>query len=347
MEFSKLVIICALSILGECGNYSAYNFWAVKWRSDGRCGEDFVLENGSPSECDPKSERPCCSAFGFCGKSKSHCTCKGCRDFRGKMDLCYFKFSEIEGMIESPNYPQNYPNNADCRIDIARTSVKQCGVKLIMEDFDVESDPDDSFCQKDWLAAESCVPEGGAKICGNETGATYQYVFQPGAMSLRLQFQSDSQGTRKGFRIRYKVVEECMGLFLDTSPSIIPGSGGALCQTRIQDLSGTINTPYHPKKYPDNLDCIYEFVRADQFVCGVRMRAQQFELEPPLQTLFGGACSDFFHTPSCGFLCGKLNFSWTAKFQPGATSLRFHFHSDESSGFAGFQISFEQIYRCS
>ena len=35
-----------------------------------------------------------------------------------------------------------------------------------------------------------------------------------------------------------------------------------------------------------------------------------------------------------------------AMYQPGASSLEFHFHSDESIGAPGFLISFEQIYNC-
>ena len=62
---------------------------AVRWRSDGRCGPDFAFRentndtDGLPAECDPASERPCCSDFGYCGVSTSHCTCKGCTDYRG------------------------------------------------------------------------------------------------------------------------------------------------------------------------------------------------------------------------------------------------------------------------
>ncbi len=41
-----------------------------------------------------------------------------------------------------------------------------------------------------------------------------------------------------------------------------------------------------------------------------------------------------------------LLFSGFARYQPGATSLEFHFHSDESVGLSGFLISFEQVYNC-
>ena len=31
------------------------------------------------------------------------------------------------------------------------------------------------FCQQDWLTAEYCVPEKGARMCGNLTGTVRKY----------------------------------------------------------------------------------------------------------------------------------------------------------------------------
>ena len=58
------------------------------------------------------------------------------------------------------------------------------------------------------------------------------------------------------------MVEDCSSYFFDIQPSGIPPNvGSATCFTRISEASGTINTPYHPKTYPENLDCVYQFVR--------------------------------------------------------------------------------------
>lgn len=45
------------------------------------------------------------------------------------------------------------------------------------------------------------------------------------------------------------------------------------------------------------------------------MKTIKFDLQSPMDTPFGGACSDFFHMPSCGFLCGKLEFSCKLRFK--------------------------------
>ena len=43
------------------------------YRSDGRCGASFPLEDGTPAECDPNSDFWCCSEHGYCGGTQEHC----------------------------------------------------------------------------------------------------------------------------------------------------------------------------------------------------------------------------------------------------------------------------------
>ncbi|CAL4125290.1 unnamed protein product [Meganyctiphanes norvegica] len=68
----------------------------VKWRDDIRCGakenpvgefEQFLLPSGEVAECDPLSEKPCCSSWGYCGggideNGFDHCKCDVCTDYR-------------------------------------------------------------------------------------------------------------------------------------------------------------------------------------------------------------------------------------------------------------------------
>ena len=61
------------------------------WRSDGRCGQNFTLQDGSgrPGQCDPDANEnsigPCCSSTGFCGSSDTHCKRSGSHDFSSGM----------------------------------------------------------------------------------------------------------------------------------------------------------------------------------------------------------------------------------------------------------------------
>jgi len=53
-----------------------------KYRSDGKCGALYPLEDGTNAECDPNSEYWCCSEHGFCGGSQEHCYCDTCVNYR-------------------------------------------------------------------------------------------------------------------------------------------------------------------------------------------------------------------------------------------------------------------------
>jgi mannosyl-oligosaccharide glucosidase len=48
------------------------------WRGDNQCGKEHPLPSGEPSECNPYSDSPCCSEFGWCGNTQSHCKCQQC-----------------------------------------------------------------------------------------------------------------------------------------------------------------------------------------------------------------------------------------------------------------------------
>nr|CAD7264037.1 unnamed protein product [Timema shepardi] len=124
---------------------------------------------------------------------------------------------------------------------------------------------DGDFCLTDWFAMDSCVPEGGSRLCGNLTGSTFQYLFQPGSRAIRFIFHSSKSKCDRTleyrYQLKYHLLKDCDGLFQEAVHTDIPGETSTPCYTRIADRSGTINTPYHPSVYPNNVDCVYEFVR--------------------------------------------------------------------------------------
>ena len=71
----------------ECTNFSRI-FWEwressgnQKWRYDGLCGRKYPLPDGTPAECDPDGENPCCDSYGKCGKTTKHCLCYDCVNY--------------------------------------------------------------------------------------------------------------------------------------------------------------------------------------------------------------------------------------------------------------------------
>ena len=76
----------------DCVDYSViYRDWREsggkrKWRYDGRCDSEYYrLPDGSPAECDPDGENPCCSMsrrwYGHCGNTAKYCSCYDCVDY--------------------------------------------------------------------------------------------------------------------------------------------------------------------------------------------------------------------------------------------------------------------------
>ena len=61
-----------------------------RWRSDGRCGRGFILPDGTPAECNPDGEFPCCDMDLepnkedqlWCGNSALQCVCPSCVDYK-------------------------------------------------------------------------------------------------------------------------------------------------------------------------------------------------------------------------------------------------------------------------
>ena len=73
----------------ECKDYKFLKDWEesggkLKWRLDRQCGSAYPLPNGTPSECDPDGENPCCTQIdlGYCGNTTEHCSCEDCTDYR-------------------------------------------------------------------------------------------------------------------------------------------------------------------------------------------------------------------------------------------------------------------------
>ncbi|KAJ8884228.1 hypothetical protein PR048_016085 [Dryococelus australis] len=172
---------------------------------------------------------------------------------------CYLRLEALAGYLESPNYPEDYPTGLECCYDIARPS------QMHSETFHVLKTTDDGdFCLSDWFVMSSCVPVGSSRHCGNLTGTTFYYLFQPGSRAMRFIFHSSNERRHSAlslyrYRIRYRMLTDCVGLFQE--PLVSDVDSGVPCYTRLTSRRGSIRTPFHPGYYPKNIDCVYEFFR--------------------------------------------------------------------------------------
>lgn len=119
-----------------------------KVRSDRRCGAEFPLDDGTPAECNPNSENPCCSKWGYCGPGDSHCACPDCIDYRTSSDI-------------------NFQKEIIIPFDTARVrSDRRCGAKYPMKDGSPsECDPNGpNPCCSEW---NYCGPGSDHCDCPN------------------------------------------------------------------------------------------------------------------------------------------------------------------------------------
>ena len=73
----------------DCVNYAViHREWRdsdgqQRWRYDGNCGSEYPLPDGSPAECNPDGENPCCPSLwhGVCGNTTQHCNCQDCLNY--------------------------------------------------------------------------------------------------------------------------------------------------------------------------------------------------------------------------------------------------------------------------
>ena len=84
----KKSFACVIVTIGIFQEWRESNS-SQKWRNDGRCGKNYPLLDGTPSECNPDGENPCCYKSEYltksiyqCGNKYHQCLCHDCIDYR-------------------------------------------------------------------------------------------------------------------------------------------------------------------------------------------------------------------------------------------------------------------------
>lgn len=110
-------------------------------------------------------------------------------------DVCGGVLTGLSGVLTSPEYPNNYPNNAECRWVIRAAG--PATVKLVFVDFQVEGSAD---CTYDYVAVLGAPgPARGHHYCGRARPPTL--VSQ--GHELQVVFKSDFNIGGRGFKAYY------------------------------------------------------------------------------------------------------------------------------------------------
>ncbi|PVD35988.1 hypothetical protein C0Q70_02958 [Pomacea canaliculata] len=145
------------------------------------------------------------------------------------------KNASIDGVITSPNYPGNYPNNANCTWLIT-SSHNTDRITLTFTHMDIMSL---NSCQYDYVR----ILNGGninAPVIGTYCGDVVPSPITSDGSNLFVVFASSLFSQATGFRAVYTVsTSSCGGDFTAQS--------------------GAFNSPGYPNSYPPNTECVWTF----------------------------------------------------------------------------------------
>ncbi|XP_022104903.1 fibrillin-2-like isoform X2 [Acanthaster planci] len=218
------------------------------------------------------------------------------------------------GTLTSPNYPGQYPADAECAWQISTDEGNH--VSLTFNSFELEESTD---CRYDYLVIFDGADDTATVIgryCGQQTPRTVTST----ASKLHVKFVSDSSIERLGFHANF--------------------STG--CSRNLAGPRGQLTSPNYPGYYPINQNCLYKITVGNgkrirlQFLIFATEGTPSFCSYDTLE-IFDGTTTD---SKLIGRYCG------TDIPDPVITSgneMMMRFLSDNSVGHQGFYIEFEEV----
>ncbi|XP_029473519.1 CUB domain-containing protein 2 [Rhinatrema bivittatum] len=200
-----------------------------------------------------------------------------------RKDVCGGVLTGLSGVITSPDYPENYPNNADCRwiIRVASPSV----VKLVFTDFQMENNEE---CNFDYVAIFDGSGVNDRHI-SHYCGSSKPPDVVSATNELLLVFKSDFNIGGRGFKAYFYSGE---------------------CQEVYTAVKGNFSSPQYPNTYPNNINCHWTV----ELPVGFRIQMVFLDLDLEDRSSLTNAC-DYDHVslydggqenaPLLGRWCGR------------------------------------------
>lgn len=124
--------------------------------------------------------------------------------FYAETPLCGKLFLEPEGIIATPNFPNQYPKNRRCVWQIATDSAKRIALGVKDGAFSIQEGSSINTCDRDYVTVYDGNSKDSKKIgpfCGN-TSRSFQTIHSTGH-HLYVEFQSDRDIQYSGFQLQY------------------------------------------------------------------------------------------------------------------------------------------------
>ncbi|XP_071489696.1 cubilin-like [Diadema antillarum] len=235
---------------------------------------------------------------------------------------CGQLFTRDEGVLQSPDYPNHYPNGVYCR-DVIQVDP----TNRIVIDFNFLNIQSDPKCSKDYLEVRDVVTGYKRVFCGKYS-SSFSWVSNTNLVFLT--FVSDDAKTFSGYDATYSVEDR---------------SDDPTCVYNITGSSGTIHSPRFPRDYANQLRCEYNITVDPGY--GIQLTFQEFHLEPPLP---GSTQCTFDYVQiidpttvnvvTAEKLCGKKNpFERLVE----TNQVTIIFNSDFISFYEGFLAEYQQV----
>ncbi|XP_032844647.2 CUB and zona pellucida-like domain-containing protein 1 [Tyto alba] len=197
----------------------------------------------------------------------------------------------LSSSVQSPGYPDTYPNSARC---VWHIRLQELDHRVELQFLDVELEG--SSCQFDAIE----VYDGGSPgspllgaVCRND-----HRIFKSSGHQLTILFRSDGSVTQRGFQAYYY-----------SFPASHSTTEDYPCGGLLSSPSGTFQSPFYPRNYPNNANCVWEIEVKSNFHVTLTFRDVQMEggrclsdyvevYDGPLHTspLLGKFCSGYFRT---------------------------------------------------
>ncbi|KAL9980660.1 hypothetical protein ACROYT_G009272 [Oculina patagonica] len=228
--------------------------------------------------------------------------------------------------LESPGYPNNYPNATDC-VYLAPIPPGKA-MHVTFEDFVLDDPVDGQECRYDYLKIFNDQSQEYGVYCGERTGQT---VLVTGKYVV-ITFRSGDIIQERGFRLLFTAVP------VGITPTKLPAS---VCGSVVNN---TLKSPGYPNDYPNVTDCIYVLLIPPGMAISIAF--SDFVLEPPED---GQECDfDYLkitneNNDNFGKYCGTKT-GTTVLVTAGHNAVLI-FHSDydiQEKGFLLFFIAFPQ-----
>ncbi|XP_038678198.1 cubilin-like [Scyliorhinus canicula] len=230
---------------------------------------------------------------------------------------CGGRFETESGSFTSPNYPEPYPNNAECiwYIQVA----KRDRITLKLDGFQLEVS---LWCSNDYVAIYDGASTNSPLIAIICTGSNHTFTSSSNTMTIC--FKSDHLKTSAGFTAYYY----SQPLF-----QITTGLDGITCGGRLETESGSFTSPNYPEPYPNNAECIWYIQVKKRHT--ITLNLDGFQLEVSLRctndyvAIYDGASTN---SPLISTICTGSNHTFTSS----SNTMTICFKSDHLKTSVGF-----------